>query len=671
MANVKPRIVSFRAALAFSCACVLVACGGGGDEDAAPAPNPPQATLVSIALTPANSTVQMGATLQLTATGTYSDNSTQNVTVNASWSSSNTTAATVNDAAQKGMVSGAAAGNTTITATVTGISGNTGVTVTAQPATLTSVSVSPASANVVAGLTTDLEATATYSNNTTDTVTDTAAWSSTATSIATVNDTNAKGRVTAVAVGTTTIEARFGGMTGSALVTVTTPSSAPNLLRRSPTNGRYFENGAGNIVVLTGSHTWSNLQDNGGSNPPPAFDYEAWLNFLSQHGHNFFRLWSWEQSRWTVETSDNNYWFSPLPYERTGPGMAIDGLPRFDLTRLNQAYFDRLRDRVVRAGQRNMYVAIVLFDGWSVAADKGGHSAQNPWRGHPFNASNNINSVNGDPGGNNSGEETHELQVTAVTNAQRAYVTKVIQTVNDLDNVLYEISNESHSAATAWQSSMVNFIKSTEATMAKQHPVGMTVEYPNGTNSELLSSPADWVSLNGDIDNPPSANGTKVIIADTDHLCGICGNRQWVWKSFTRGENPIFMDGYDGAGYGVGGDGFDMNNATWVSLRRNLGYVLQVAQSFDLKPMTPRNSLASSSFCLADPASGQFIVYLESGTSVTVNLTGVSGSLRVEWLNTSNGTRTAAANQAGGSSGVVFTKPGAVTSSDTVLLLRP
>ena len=45
-------------------------------------------TLVSIAVTPANATNLVGATQQFTATGTYSDGSTQNITSQATWTSS-------------------------------------------------------------------------------------------------------------------------------------------------------------------------------------------------------------------------------------------------------------------------------------------------------------------------------------------------------------------------------------------------------------------------------------------------------------------------------------------------------------------------------------------------------------------------------------------------------
>jgi hypothetical protein len=39
----------------------------------------------------------------------------------------------------------------------------------------------------------------------------------------------------------------------------------------------------------------------------------------------------------------------PHPWVRSGPGPANDGKPKFDLTRFDPEYFDRLRSRVIAA----------------------------------------------------------------------------------------------------------------------------------------------------------------------------------------------------------------------------------------------------------------------------------------------------------------------------------
>ena len=89
------------------------------------------ATLVSIAVTPANPSFANGLTEQFTATGTYTDNSTQDLTTQVTWSSSNTGVASISNASgSQGLASSAGVGNTTITATSGSVSGSTGLTVT-------------------------------------------------------------------------------------------------------------------------------------------------------------------------------------------------------------------------------------------------------------------------------------------------------------------------------------------------------------------------------------------------------------------------------------------------------------------------------------------------------------------------------------------------------------
>ncbi|WP_145279283.1 hypothetical protein [Tautonia plasticadhaerens] len=60
-----------------------------------------------------------------------------------------------------------------------------------------------------------------------------------------------------------------------------------------PDNPRYFIDGSGRAVYLTGSHTWDNLVDMGRGDPTGSFDFDAYLDFLDRHGQNFFRLWTW------------------------------------------------------------------------------------------------------------------------------------------------------------------------------------------------------------------------------------------------------------------------------------------------------------------------------------------------------------------------------------------
>ena len=443
-------------------------------------------------------------------------------------------------------------------------------------------------------------------------------------------------------------------------------------LRVHPQNPRYFTDDSGRAILLAGSHTWQNLQDSGSTYPPPVFDYTKFLDFLSTHGHNFFRLWGWEQSNWTNEIA-GNWWFAPLVYLRSGPGNAIDGRPKMNVSSFDPAYFNRMRQRVLEARDRGLYVAIVLFNGWSVEAAKGSHDDGNPWRGHPYNPLNNVNGINGDPNGDDSGKEAHTLAVAAVTDAQLAYIRKTIDTVNDLDNVLWEISNESHSEATDWQYYLIEYIRSYEAGKPKQHPIGMSVEWPAGTNAELFASAADWISPNkvgsDYLNNPPAADGRKVIVSDSDHLCGICGTRAWVWKSVTRGIHTAFMDVYDGKATGLGAAGSNPNDPKWISIRANLGYARAYGDRMKLASMTPLNAIASTGYCLANPAplGGEYLVYLPTAGTVTVDLSAAVDDVDVEWLNPETGAKYVGEPVAGGAPRTLVAP---FPATDAVLYLR-
>jgi len=420
-----------------------------------------------------------------------------------------------------------------------------------------------------------------------------------------------------------------------------TPASGP--LRVHPDNPRYFADGSGKAVYLTGTHTWSNLSDMGSGDPPPRFDFDAYLDFLERLNHNFIRLWTWESTLWQPGhwRPGATHTVAPHPFARTGPGNAADGKPKFDLTKYDRDYFDRLRRRVTAAGQRGIYVSVMLFEGWGV------QFAKRAWETHPFHPANNVNGIDGDANGDGKGLDIHTLTNRKVTALQEAYVRNVIDTVGDLDNVLYEISNENHPPSTPWQYHMIDYIHRYESEKSKQHPVGMTFQYKGGKNRTLFESPAEWISPNpegGYRDNPPAADGRKVILTDTDHLWGIGGNQAWVWKSFLRGLNPLFMDPYDGT---VIGNRFDKK---WDPVRKSLGYTRRFAEQMNLVAMTPNNKLASTGYCLAHASAskGEYLVYAPDGGNITVDLSATPGKLKGEWFNPTKGTSADAGSIDGG-----------------------
>jgi hypothetical protein len=442
----------------------------------------------------------------------------------------------------------------------------------------------------------------------------------------------------------------------------------------SAANPRYFTAAAGEgagqkAVYLTGSHIWNNLHDGMGpgqgcAESPERFDYDAYLDFLAEHGHNFIRLWRWEQFKSQAAGGDFHLCMAPQPWPRTGPGTAKDGKPRFDLDRFDEAFFERLRDRVVAAGRRGIYVAVMLFDGWALHLSP----APDQVEGHPFHAANNVNGV-----GIGSILDYQVLPLDPRVQAlQEAYIRKVVDTVADLPNVLWEVANESSGGgeidpafadmlglpataewgdSTAWQYRVIDTVKRHEQEQGYDpHPMGMTMQFPvpsqTRVNQPLYDSRAEWISPGYDdevfadgghpmapgsppsrwLEDPPAADGRKVVISDTDHYASHA-DALWPWKSFVRGHHPILMD------YGLIGGvnppdpsaGGPMSSAAFEPARHAMGDTRRFADRMQLIDMEPRDDLSSTGYALAnsgqeylvlqpDGVDGSFTVLLEPGT---------------------------------------------------------
>jgi uncharacterized protein YjdB len=169
------------------------------------------ATVATVAVSPAAASLAVGQTVQLVATPQDADGNPLSGRV-VTWASTNPGVATVNGA---GLVTAVAAGAATVTVACEGQSNAVAITVTMVP--VASVAVSPPSANLTVGQTTQLTATPKDANGNPlsgRTVT----WSTSNAAVAAVSGT---GLVTGAVAGTATITASSEGRNGTAAITVT------------------------------------------------------------------------------------------------------------------------------------------------------------------------------------------------------------------------------------------------------------------------------------------------------------------------------------------------------------------------------------------------------------------------------------------------------------------
>ena len=238
----------------------LTACAGSVCGSTSAAVGPP--ALVSIAVAPANATVAAGDSVQFSATGTYTDGSTQPLTSSSSlaWNSTVWAAATITPG---GLATGVETGVSSITATIGSVTGSANLTVT-RPAVV-GLTINPAALFLSVGASQSLQAIATLSDGTTEVMTgDNTAWSVNGPAIAAVSPI---GVVTAQANGSTTIVATVGSYTASASLTVapiTGLNITPASLSMAPGSSSQLRAIAtmsdGRTEDVTAKVSWSSMQ---------------------------------------------------------------------------------------------------------------------------------------------------------------------------------------------------------------------------------------------------------------------------------------------------------------------------------------------------------------------------------------------------------------------------
>jgi hypothetical protein len=217
------------------------------------------AGLVSIAVTPTNPSMALGLTQQFTATGTFTGPArTANLTASVTWASALAAVATIsNTVGRQGIATTVGQGSTGVTATLGTVSGSTNFTVTAP--TLSSLSITSVIPSIPLAKTQQFTATGTYTNGSTQNLTNTVTWSTTVLGVATVsNAVGSQGIVTSVGQGTTGLIVTLGSNVATTSLTVTAPILAS--LAITPANP-LIPLGVTQQFAVIGTYTDESTQD--------------------------------------------------------------------------------------------------------------------------------------------------------------------------------------------------------------------------------------------------------------------------------------------------------------------------------------------------------------------------------------------------------------------------
>lgn len=215
------------------------------------------------------------------------------------------------------------------------------------------------------------------------------------------------------------------------------------------------------------------------------FDFLPSLDVLKSDGLNYARIFTGEYCEDDKSFSIRENVLAPkanrllCPWARSAtPGYANGG-NKFDLTKWDDAYFQRLKAFCTEAGKRGIVVEISLFCPFY---------EDSMWSLSPLNAANNVSGV-----GNCAREEVYALKHAELTAAQDAMTRKIVEELHEFDNVFYEICNEPYFGGVTleWQRHISSVIAETEAKYPYRHLIAQNIS--NG--SQKIENPDPNVSI--------------------------------------------------------------------------------------------------------------------------------------------------------------------------------
>jgi hypothetical protein len=320
----------------------------------------------------------------------------------------------------------------------------------------------------------------------------------------------------------------IGALLATALLCIVAPgvalgqSSQSRPISLHPENPHYFLwRGKPTILITSGEHYGAVLNLD--------FDYVAYFNALAKDGLNGTRTFTGVYAEAIGSFNITNNTLAPAPnrlicpWARSGePGYAGGG-DKFDLTRWDERYFDRLRDFVAKAGERGIVVEVNLFCPFY---------EDSMWSLSPMKARNNINNI-GDI------ERTNVYTLDkhgGLLPIQEAMTRKIVAELKEFDNVYYEICNEPYFGGVTmeWQRRIADVI--TEAQRDFPHKFLISQNIANG--SQKIADPHPAISIfNFHYAVPPDA------VALNYDLNKVIGDNETGFRG--TGDDPYRMEAWD------------------------------------------------------------------------------------------------------------------------------
>jgi len=402
-----------------------------------------------------------------------------------------------------------------------------------------------------------------------------------------------------------------------------------------PENPHYFLwRGKPTVLITSGEHYGAVLNRD--------FDYKKYFKTLESHGFNLTRTFSGAYCEPFGAFKIENNTLAPAkgrficPWARSqAPGYAGGG-NKFDLTKWDIAYFERLRSFVAEAGKRGIVVEVVLFCPFY---------KDSMWELSPMNIANNINDI-----GNMKRTEAYTLGNPKLLAIQKAMVCKIVEELKDFDNVYYEICNEPYFGGVTgeWQKIIAETIVKAEAKLNGKHLIAQNI----ANKTEKITNPNPYVSIfNFHYARPPTTVAENYCLNKVigDDETGFVGSEPNVYR--IEGWDFIIAGGglYNNLDYSftVGSeDGTSDINAPGgggVVLRKQLEILNNFINNLDFIKMRPdnlviKNKMPENVAARALVQEGiDYGIYINGGDVVELVVELPRGEYSSEWINTKTG----------------------------------
>jgi hypothetical protein len=374
------------------------------------------------------------------------------------------------------------------------------------------------------------------------------------------------------------------------------------------------------------------------------FDAIPYLDELHARGLNLTRTFSgtYREVPGSFKIEKNTlaprpeHYISPWP--RTQITGAKDDGNKFDLTRWNDAYFERLKNFVGAAADRDIVVEFVLFCPFY---------EENLWEINPMNASNNVNGLWKIPR-----TEAYTLKHPDIQQHQEAFVRKAVRELNSFDNLYFEICNEPYFGGVTpeWQARIAYVLVEAEKQLPKRHLIAQNI----ANEKARIDRPNPAVSIfNFHYATPPNTVGmnyglNKVIGDDETGFRGVHDEpyRIEAWDFIVAGgavfdhlDYSFTIDHEDGTAKVIdptpGGGG--------LVIRRQFQILKKFIEGFDFVRMKSDNKVITSVIpkevsvrALSEPGQA-YAIYGHGAKKLELTIELPAGWYQAQWLNPRTG----------------------------------